>query len=93
MIEKQLKEIQNKFLKLSQQVEQSQLLANAKSIDSLGDVIRTERKKQKLSLHDLSDLSGVSYSTIVKIEANDEGVSLRLLKNVVSTLGLNLWIG
>ena len=93
MIDKHLKAIQNEFLELSQKVEQSQLLANAKSIDSLGEVIRAERKKQKLSLHDLSDLSGVSYSTIVKIESNDEGVSLRLLKIVVATLGLNLWIG
>lgn len=58
-----------------------------------GDAIREARKGQGLTMKDLALLSSVSYSTIVKIEANDTGVRLENLLAVSNALGLRLWIG
>jgi len=92
MISEQLNSIQNEFLELQQKLQLQQELQSAVEIDSLADAIRKERKKQNLTLHGLSDLSGVSYSTLAKLEAGDDGISLRLLKTVTSALGMKLWI-
>lgn len=92
LISEQLNSIQNEFLELQQKLQLQQELQSAVEIDSLADAIRKERKKQNLTLHGLSDLSGVSYSTLAKLESGDDGISLRLLKTVTSALGMKLWI-
>ncbi|MBI9102623.1 MAG: helix-turn-helix transcriptional regulator [Spirochaetales bacterium] len=61
-------------------------------LDELAELIRKERKEQKLTLKGLEELSGVSYSTLAKLESGDDGINLKTLKQVVKTLGLKLWI-
>ncbi len=93
MIDKHLDMIQKEFAELEQKLKHQQGLETIVSIDTLPDKVRQVRKKQGLTLQGLSELSGVSYSTLTKLEAGEEGISLRLLKAVVSTLGLKLWVG
>ena len=92
-ITKELNSIQIQFLNLEQQLKTYRELESISPLDELSDVIRRERKKQKLTLRSLSELSGVSYSTLVKMESGDDGINLKTLKQVVQTLGINLWVG
>ena len=62
-------------------------------LGNYGDAIREARKAQGITMKDLALLSSVSYSTIVKIEANDAGVRLENILAVSNALGLRLWIG
>ena len=62
------------------------------SIDHLGDVIREQRKNQRMTLQELSDLSDVAYSTLSKLENGSTAVQLRSLNRVLDALGLKLWI-
>ena len=59
----------------------------------MGVLIRDQRKKQRLTLQELSDLSDVAYSTLSKIENGETAIQLRSLNNVLDSLGLQLWIG
>lgn len=93
MIQEYLNMIQKEFSELEQKLKHQKELENVVSIDSIADRVRQERKRQELTLQGLSELSGVSYSTLAKLESGDDGISLRLLKTVVSTLGMKLWIG
>lgn len=93
MIQNHLNAIQQEFYELEQKLQNQQELANVTKLDSLADRIREERKKQGLSLQTLSELSGVSYSTITKVEAGEESISLSRLRNIVETLGMKIWIG
>ena len=63
------------------------------SIEQMGALIRDQRKKQRLTLQELSDLSDVAYSTLSKIENGETAIQLRSLNNVLDSLGLQLWIG
>lgn len=92
-ITKELNSIQIQFLNLEQQLKTYRELESISPLDELSDVIRRERKKQKLTLRSLSELSGVSYSTLVKMESGDDGINLKTLKQVVQTLGIKLWVG
>ena len=64
-----------------------------RSIGQLGTLIREQRKKQRMTLQELSDLSDVAYSTLSKIENGDTAIQLRSLNRVLGALGLKLWIG
>lgn len=64
-----------------------------RSTEQLGILIREQRKKQRMTLQELSDLSDVAYSTLSKLENGDTAVQLRSLNRVLDALGLKLWIG
>ena len=93
MIENELKTIQIRFKEMEEQLLHYRSLESIRPIGELADVLRTERKKQKLTLKDLSELSGISYSTLVKLESGDDAVNLKTLKQAARTLGVRLWVG
>ena len=62
------------------------------SIDELGAILREQRKNQRMTLQELSDLSDVAYSTLSKLEHGNTAVQLRSLNRVLDALGLKLWI-
>lgn len=62
-------------------------------IEEFGQRIRAERKKQHLTLNDLSELSGVAYATLSKIEQGHKGIRLDSISKVANALGMKLWIG
>jgi len=92
-IDKDLQAIQFKFLALEEQLHRYREMENICPLDELADYIRKERKNQKLTLRELSELSKISYSTLVKIESGDDGIKLKTLKQLTKTLGIKLWIG
>jgi ribosome-binding protein aMBF1 (putative translation factor) len=61
--------------------------------DDVGALIRNERKKQNLTLHDLCDLADVSYSALSKLEKGNPSARLDILNGVLKALGLKLWVG
>ncbi|MDA3788131.1 MAG: helix-turn-helix domain-containing protein [Desulfobacula sp.] len=92
-IDEHLEIIREQYNNLAGRLNQSEKLKDAVSIDKIGDVVRAARKNQGLSRRALCELSGVSYSTLNKIETGAVSVRLDIVMNVVNTLGLNLWIG
>ncbi|NWH06779.1 helix-turn-helix domain-containing protein [Desulfobacter latus] len=92
-IEKELEHIRVQYNELTGKLNQCQKLSDAVPADKLGQVIRRTRKNQHLTMQELSDLSGISYATLSKIETGSVSVRFDLVINILQTLGLNLWIG
>ena len=92
MIEDELNNIKAKFYEMEQELNKYNSLENIKPIKDLAYVIRKERKKQNLTLKSLSELSGISYTSLVKIESGDIAFNFKILKQLLDTLGLKLWI-
>ncbi len=86
-------ELRAEYLEASRQDSRSGETTHLTSIEQMGGLIRDQRKKQRLTLQELSDLSDVAYSTLSKIENGDTAIQLRSLSNVLDSLGLKLWIG
>lgn len=86
-------ELRTEYLEACRQDSHSGDATHLSSIEQMGVLIRHQRKKQRLTLQELSDLSDVAYSTLSKIENGDTAVQLRSLSNVLDSLGLKLWIG
>ncbi len=86
-------ELRTEYLEASRQDSHSGDATHLSSIEQMGVLIRDQRKKQRLTLQELSDLSDVAYSTLSKIENGDTAIQLRSLNNVLDSLGLKLWIG
>lgn len=61
--------------------------------EKFGEVIRAARKAQGLSQTQLSEFSGVGFSTINKIEQGNPNVNLGKLLDAIKVLGVKLWIG
>jgi ribosome-binding protein aMBF1 (putative translation factor) len=92
MIEQELNKIKIMFYEMEQELHKYKSLENIKPIKDLAEVIRKERKKQNLTLQSLSQLSGISYASLVKIESGDINFNFKILTQVLDTLGLKLWI-
>jgi predicted transcriptional regulator len=92
MIEQELKKIKMLFYEQEQELLKYKTLQNIKPIVHLAQVVKNERKKQKLTLHALSELSGISYASLVKIESGDTAFNFKTLTQLLDTLGLQLWI-
>ncbi len=58
--------------------------------EAIADAIKDRRLKQKLSERDLSELAGVSRSTVQRLESGGNGVTLASLTRVMKALGLEL---
>ncbi len=92
MIDHELNKIKIMFYEMEQELNKYKSLENIKPIKDLSDVIRKERKKQNLTLQNLSELSGISYSSLIKIESGDSNFNFKILSQLLDTLGLKLWI-
>ena len=57
---------------------------------NVGHMIRSLRNKQKLSLRDLSDLSGLSVNAISKIERGENSPTVASLHHLASALGVHI---
>jgi len=86
-------ELRHEYLEARKQVSLSEQARNLRPVDRVGELIRAERKNQGQTLQELSELSGVAYATLSKIENGDTGIHLSTLSEVLTSLGLKLWIG
>lgn len=82
-----------KFMHLQKSASLSAQAATLSPIEEAGQRIRTERKAQNLTLTELSDLSGIAYVTLNKIEQGHPSARLDSLTSVANALGMKLWIG
>ncbi len=92
-VDEHLQSIRKKYNTVAAKLRQSEKLKDAAEINQIGNVIRTSRKSQGLTRKKLCDLSGVSYSTLNKIETGSLSVRLDIVTRVAGSLGLKLWIG
>lgn len=92
MIEHELKKINTMFHEMEQELHKYKTLENIKPIKELADVVRKERKNQNLTISNLSELAGISYSSLSKIESGDITFNFKVLMQLLDTLGLKLWI-
>lgn len=92
-IDEPLETIRELYNNLTARLNQSEELKDAVSIDELGKIVRAARITQGLTRQALCELSGVSYSTLNKIETGSVSVRLDIVINVVTTLGMKLWVG
>lgn len=59
-------------------------------LKNIGELIRVYREKKKISEADLSNVTGLSVSTIIKVENSQQMLSEEELKNVGKVLGFDL---
>lgn len=87
-----LDEVRREYLEALKHASLSDVAARLTPVADVGAVIRRERKKQGQTLQDLSDLSGVTYTTLSRIENGHPSVRLDSLRGVLGALGLTLWV-
>jgi transcriptional regulator with XRE-family HTH domain len=58
-------------------------------MNSMGDSIRKARKKQKLTLHDVSEAASISLSFLSEIERDKANPSMSVLKRIGNALQIN----
>jgi HTH-type transcriptional regulator / antitoxin HipB len=58
----------------------------------LGQILRGQRKSQKLTQHQLAPLTGISQERLSSLELNPSGLTLERLLRWTSLLGLELVI-
>lgn len=63
-----------------------------KDQNQLGQLIRTERKRQKLTQEQLAGLSGVGVRFVRELEHGKEGCHIGLAFTVMQTLGLSIHV-
>lgn len=79
--------------------EQAELMADLRKqseirpFSEVGKKVQEARRRQGLTIDDLSLYSNVSKVTIGKIEKGDTSVTVPKLQAVLSALGINLWVG
>ena len=61
-------------------------------MDSLGEEVRSRRRKLGLSQEELADLAGVSPSFVRFVEHDKSSVRLDKLRSVLNVLGLEVTI-
>ena len=88
-----LAEISNKYQQAKRQASLAETASHLAPADTVGVLIRQQRKQQGLTLTELCNLSEVSYTTLVKLEKGNPSARLDILNRVLSALGLKLWVG
>ncbi len=89
-----IKQLNEEFETLSKELDRLSDIKALRSIDELDQVLMDTRKKQQITLQQLSELADVSAGTLSKIENNQaQNIQLGNLKKALGTLGLRLWIG
>lgn len=56
----------------------------------LGNIIKERRKSLSITQRELATLSGVSINTLTKIERGEANPSLKVIQNILDTLGLQM---
>ena len=56
----------------------------------LGNIIKERRKSLSITQRELAILSGVSINTLTKIERGEANPSLKVVMNILDTLGLQM---
>lgn len=92
-IDELLSALNQKVAELQRTASIADQTSNLSPIEEAGKRIRTERKKQGLTLNELCDLSGVAYATMTKVEKGTPNIRLESLICVANALGMKLWIG
>ncbi len=92
-LDKLLDEIRHRLVTAQTAANMAAKSARFSPINELGRRVRTERKKQNLTLNELCELSGVAYATLNKIEHGHSSARLDSINKVASALGMKLWIG
>jgi len=59
-------------------------------MDKLGGIIKERRKKLSITQRELAALSGVGINTLTKIERGEANPSLKIIMEILDTLGLEL---
>ena len=59
-------------------------------MDKLGNIIKERRKKLSITQRELATLSGVGINTLTKIERGEANPSLKIIMEILDTLGLEL---
>ena len=92
-IEAELDSIRWKYQEIMRKLKVAEQISRALPGEQLAESIKTTRKHQGLTIHDVCELSGVSYATLSKIERGSLSVRLDIVLKVTGVLGLKLWIG
>jgi DNA-binding XRE family transcriptional regulator len=87
-VNKKLTELSNDLIRRHQELQSIE----PTPIEKLGTFLRATRENQKVTLHTLASLSGVSVGTIAAIEKGKLSVSVENLIKVLSALGKSLCI-
>ena len=88
-----LTEIDKRITRAQKEITMATQSASFSPIEDAGQRIRAERKRQRLTLNDLCELSGIAYATLNKIEQGHSSARLDTVGSVARALGMNLWIG
>lgn len=59
-------------------------------MNKIGNTIRERRKMLSITQRELAALSGVGINTLTKIERGEANPSLKVVMNILDTLGLEL---
>lgn len=59
-------------------------------MDKLGNIIKERRKTLSITQRELASLAGVGINTLTKIERGEANPSLKVLINILNTLGLEI---
>lgn len=62
-------------------------LSARNALRSLGENIKTARKKRRISIEDFAERIGVSKRTVIRLEKGDDGVSIGTLAMACLVLG------
>lgn len=88
-VDTKISDIIGELKDLQQVLAQDQTAQNF-PIENMEILIKQSRKNMKLSLSDVSDLSGIAIGTVHKIESGNQKVNLNNLISVLEVLGINL---
>ena len=88
-----LEELRSRLASASKEASLAAQAEGYSPIEDAGQRVREERRKQRLTMNGLCELSGVAYATLSKIEQGFPGVNLNSLGKVATALGLKLWLG
>jgi len=61
-------------------------------MDNLVNIIKERRKTLSITQRELAALSGVGINTLTKIERGEANPSLKVIMNILNTLGLEIVI-
>lgn len=59
-------------------------------IKKFGNIIKERRRSLSITQRELATLSGVSINTLTKIERGEANPSLKVVMNILDTLGLQI---
>lgn len=59
-------------------------------MEKFGNIIKERRRSLSITQRELATLSGVSINTLTKIERGEANPSLKVVMNILDTLGLQM---